>query len=205
MEKEYEAREKLIACAKKEFLEKGFAKASLRSISAAAGMTTGAVYFFCKDKNGLFGAVVEEPLKRLMTLISEHFSEDMATDVSQYQHHAGDHDDFAEAMISMLYADRDALLILLEKAAGSSYDGIIDRFIAMIEQHNFALAEKYAAAHPGKRVNRYFMHWISHVEINAYMHLVTHEDDPQKALKEIKPVMDMLVEGWIAHILEDDI
>ena len=82
MEKEYEAREKLIACAKKEFLEKGFAKASLRSISAAAGMTTGAVYFFCKDKNGLFGAVVEEPLKRLMTLISEHFSADMETDIS---------------------------------------------------------------------------------------------------------------------------
>ena len=204
MEKEYEAREKLIVCAKKEFLEKGFAKASLRSISAAAGMTTGAVYFFCKDKNGLFGAVVEEPLKRLMTLISEHFSEDMATDVSQFQHHAGDHDDFAEGLISMLYADRDALLILLEKAAGSSYEGIIDRFIAMIEQHNLALAEKYAAAFPGKRVNRYFMHWISHVEINAYVHLVTHEDDPQKARKEIKPVMDMLVEGWIAHILEDD-
>ena len=104
----------------------------------------------------------------------------------------------------MLYADRDALLILLEKAAGSSYEGIIDRFIAMIEQHNLALAEKYAAAFPGKRVNRYFMHWISHVEINAYVHLVTHEDDPRKARKEIKPVMDMLVEGWIAHILEDD-
>ncbi len=204
MEKEYEAREKLIACAKKEFLEKGFAKASLRTISAAAGMTTGAVYFFCKDKNGLFGAVVEEPLKRLMTLISEHFSADMETDVSHFQHHPGDHDYFAEAMISMLYSDRDALLILLEKSAGSSYDGIIDRFIAIIEQHNQALAEKYAAAFPGRRINRYFLHWISHVEINAYVHLLTHEDDPQKALREIKPVMNMLIEGWLAHILEDD-
>ena len=205
MEKEYDAREKLIACAKKEFLEKGFAKASLRSISAAAGMTTGAVYFFCKDKNGLFGAVVEEPLQRIMHTIHQHFSDDMATDISHFQHHAGDHDDFAEAMISMLYADRDALLLLLEKSAGSSYEGIIDRIIEMIEQHNFALAEKLAAAHPGKRVNKYFLHWMSHVEINAYVHLVTHEDDPQKAIKEIKPVMDMLVEGWLAHILEDDI
>lgn len=205
MEKEYEAREKLIACAKKEFQEKGFAKASLRSISAAAGMTTGAVYFFCKDKNGLFGAVVEEPLKRIMAVISQHFSEDMEADLSHFQHHAGDHDEFAEAMISMLYADRDALLILLEKAAGSSYEGIIDKFISMIEKHNSALAEKYAAAFPGKRVNRYFLHWMSHVEINAYVHLVTHETDPAQALKEIKPVMDMLVEGWIAHILEDEI
>ncbi|MBR6107083.1 MAG: TetR/AcrR family transcriptional regulator [Oscillospiraceae bacterium] len=204
MEKEYEAREKLIACAKKEFQEKGFAKASLRSISASAGMTTGAVYFFCKDKNGLFGAVVDEPLQRIMHTIQQHFSDDMATDIAHFQHHTGDHDDFAEAMISMLYADRDALLILLEKSAGSSYEGIIDRFIEMIEQHNLALAEKYAAAFPGKRVNRYMLHWLSHVEINAYVHLVTHEADPQKALKKIKPVMDMLVEGWLAHILEDD-
>ena len=205
MEKEYEAREKLLACAKKEFLEKGFAKASLRSISAAAGMTTGAVYFFCKDKNGLFGAVVEKPLKQIMELISAHFSEDMATDVSHFQHHAGDHDDFAEAMISMLYADRDAMLILLEKAAGSSYEGIIDRFIEMIEQHNLGLAQKYAAAFPGKRINQYFVHWMSHVEINAYVHLLTHETDPERALREIKPVMDMMVEGWLAHVLEDDL
>lgn len=205
MEKEYEAREKLIACAKKEFLEKGFVKASLRSISAAAGMTTGAVYFFCKDKNGLFGAVVEEPLKKIMSVIQQHFSEDLETDISHFQHQTGDHDGFAEAMISMLYADREALLILLEKSAGSSYEGILDRIIEMIEKYNFALAEKYAAAFPGKRVNQYFLHWISHVEINAYVHLVTHEDDPKKALKEIKPVMDMLVEGWIVHILEDDI
>ncbi|MCR4760371.1 MAG: TetR/AcrR family transcriptional regulator [Oscillospiraceae bacterium] len=205
MEKEYANREKLIACAKKEFLEKGFAKASLRSISAAAGMTTGAVYFFCKDKNGLFGAVVEEPLQKLMQAIHQHFSDDMKTDVSHFQHIDGDHDDFAALMISLLYADRDAFLILLDKSAGSSYEGIIDRFIGMIEQHNLALAQKYAAAFPGKRVNRYFLHWMAHVEINAYVHLLTHEADPECALREIKPVMNMMIEGWLAHILEDDI
>ena len=47
------SRERLIECAKKEFLEKGFAKASLRNICAQAGLTTGAVYFLFKDKNGL--------------------------------------------------------------------------------------------------------------------------------------------------------
>ncbi|MCR4645606.1 MAG: TetR/AcrR family transcriptional regulator [Oscillospiraceae bacterium] len=203
MEKENEARERLIACAKKEFLEKGFSKASLRSISAAADMTTGAVYFFCKDKNGLLGAVVDEPLQKLMNAIQEHFSEDLSADIASFQHKAGDHDDFAEMMISLLYDNRDALLILLEKSAGSSYEGIVDDLVELIERHNYALAEKYAAAFPGKRINDYMLHWLAHVEINAYVHLITHEADPERALKEIKPVMDMLVEGWMAHILED--
>ncbi len=198
-----DAREKLLTCAKKKFLEKGYTKASLRSISAAAGMTTGAVYFFCKDKDGLFGAVVAEPLQRIKDVIAQHFSEDLEADVTHFQHTEGDHDAFAQEMISLLYADRDAILILLEKAAGSSYEGIVDRFIEMIEKHNLALAERYATAFPGKRVNLYMLHWLSHVEINAYVHLITHEADPDKALKEIKPVMDMLVEGWVAHILED--
>ena len=203
MEKENEARARLISCAKKEFLEKGFAKASLRSISAAAGMTTGAVYFFCKDKNGLFGAVVDEPLQRLTQAIGQHFSLDLHAEPAAFQHQTGDHDDFAEMLISLLYADRDALLILLEKSAGSRYEGIIDRFVGMIEQHNYALAEKVAAVCPDKRINQYFLHWYSHVSINAFVHLVTHVDNKERALKEIKPVMDMLIEGWMAHMLED--
>jgi AcrR family transcriptional regulator len=203
MEQENENREKLLQSAKKEFLEKGFAKASLRKISAEADMTTGAVYFFFKDKDGLFGAVVEKPLQSIIAAIGAHFSADLQTDVSEFQHTAGDHDDFAEQLISLLYADRDALLILLQKSAGSSYEDIVDRLIAMIEQHNTALANQYAAAYPGKRVNEYLLHWFSHVQINAFVHLITHEPDEQKARKSVKPVLDLLVEGWMAHILED--
>ena len=207
MDHDLDSRELLIACAKKEFLEKGYTKASLRSISAAAGMTTGAVYFFCKDKNGLFGAVIEKPLNRITELIRQHFSEDLTLDPASFhhEHESGAHDAFTEALITSLYDDREALLILLEKSAGSAYENIVDRLIEMIGQHNLALAERYAGAFPGKRVNMYMLHWFSHVQINSYVHLLTHEEDPVRALKEIKPVMDMLIEGWMAHILEDDI
>ena len=76
-------REKLIACAKKEFLEKGFAKASLRKMTSEAGLTTGAVYFFFKDKDGLFGAVVEEPLNNIVSVLKKHFAEDAEEDLSK--------------------------------------------------------------------------------------------------------------------------
>ena len=202
MDNENESREKLIIWAKKEFMEKGFEKASLRAISSAAGLTTGAVYFFFKDKNGLFGAVVDEPLNRIINAIDQHFFEDMETDIADFQHTSGGHDEFAELMISALYADREAMLILLEKSSGSCYEGIIDRFVEMIEKHNIALANNYIAAVPDKRVNGYMLHWFSHVQINAFVHLLTHVDDKERAAKEIKPVMDMLVETWLKYVIE---
>ncbi len=44
---------KLIDAAKKEFLDKGYEKASLRKICADADVTTGAMYFFFKNKQRL--------------------------------------------------------------------------------------------------------------------------------------------------------
>ena len=49
MNDEKETRKKLQESAMQEFLEKGFMKASLRSICKNAGVTTGALYFFFQD------------------------------------------------------------------------------------------------------------------------------------------------------------
>ena len=51
-----ETRQHLLECAKREFLEKGYMKASLRNICKEAGVTTGALYFF--SPAGLIAAKV---------------------------------------------------------------------------------------------------------------------------------------------------
>ena len=67
-----ETRQLLLQCAKKEFMEKGYSKASLRSICKEAGVTTGALYFFFQDKDDLFCSLVSDSLMRIMELIKEH-------------------------------------------------------------------------------------------------------------------------------------
>ena len=62
MKNDKETRQKLLVSAKKEFMEKGYVKASLRNICKNAGVTTGALYFFFKDKEDLFGNLIREPL-----------------------------------------------------------------------------------------------------------------------------------------------
>lgn len=198
-----ENRIKLIESAKKEFMEKGFNKASLRKISADAGLTTGAIYFFFKDKNGLFGAIVDEPLKKVMDIITAHYSEEASEDFNTYKHKSGDHDELAELLVPALYENRDAMLLLLEKSAGSDYEGIVDKIIDFTDETYLKLAQRFAGAVPGKKVNDYMLHYFSHMQINAFVHLIIHEPDEKKALKYIKPLMDFMVDGWMKYILED--
>lgn len=51
--------EKIETCAKKEFLDKGYVDASLHTIAAEAGTTTGSIYSRYGGKEGLFSALVE--------------------------------------------------------------------------------------------------------------------------------------------------
>ena len=73
-----ETKERLIESARAEFSEKGYTKASLRKICADAGVTTGALYFFFKDKEDLFAAIVEQPFEELKKILFGHFAEEKA-------------------------------------------------------------------------------------------------------------------------------
>lgn len=55
-----ENREKLIAAARREFAEKGYAAAAMDDITAQAGLTRGALYHGFGGKAGLLAAVVEQ-------------------------------------------------------------------------------------------------------------------------------------------------
>jgi len=55
-----ETRAKLIAAGRKAFAEKGFAAASMDDLTAAAGLTRGALYHNFGDKRGLLAAVVAQ-------------------------------------------------------------------------------------------------------------------------------------------------
>ena len=46
-------RERLLTAAKTEFLERGYRSASLRRISSAAGVTTGAIYVEVKPSSSM--------------------------------------------------------------------------------------------------------------------------------------------------------
>lgn len=202
MKAERETKEKLIASARTEFMEKGYAKASLRKICANAGVTTGALYFFFEDKEDLFRAIVEPPLTALVNMIQEHFREDeqILSLPNVYEPQEGDHDEIAEKLIHHLYQNYDAFILLLTKSQGTAFEDSLDRIVDMTEKQFMTSVELFAKQKAGRAVNSYIVHWTAHMTVDAFTHLLKHEREEQKAIQRMKVIMSFIVNGFVSII-----
>ena len=134
--------EKILECATKEFLEKGYTDASLRTIAANADTSTNSIYVRFKDKEGLFSAIVEPAAEEFMSRcrnIQETFhsfdSEVQRQEVGKYS---------SDAMLDMMdyvYDHFDAFLLLLEASHGTKFQHFIDGLVSMEEEYTWKWLE----------------------------------------------------------------
>ncbi len=197
MSEDRETRNKLLDSAKREFLEKGYMKASLRTICKNAGVTTGALYFFFQDKEDLLKQLVEKPLQGLAAVIQSHLSEELnmgeafaSTDENSEDIRA------ACEIVHFMYQNYDVFEILLTKSQGSAYEDIVSRFADWGEEHYNALAELMAAKLGVSKPDQYMIHWMAHMQVDAFIHLFTHEPDEDRAVRHMEDIVVYLVSGW---------
>lgn len=124
-------RERILACAKDEFLTKGFTEASLRDISAAAGVTTGAVYRYYESKDVLFEALVRPAMDAMDTYFNRETEKYMEKASRGEITGTGDlFGDSLHAWVELFYHYPDAFQLLTLCAAGSFCASYIDDLIA---------------------------------------------------------------------------
>lgn len=197
MSEDRETRNKLLGSAKREFLEKGYMKASLRTICKNAGVTTGALYFFFQDKEDLLRQLVEEPLQGLDAVIQSHLSEELNMDEA-FASADEDSEDIRVAgeIVHYMYRNYDVFEILLTKSQGSAYEDIVSRFADWVEEHYNVLAELMAAKLGVSKPDQYMIHWMAHMQVDAFIHLFTHEPDEDRAVMHMEEIVVYLVSGW---------
>lgn len=204
LDKNKETKEMLIESARAEFSEKGYTKASLRKICADAGVTTGALYFFFKDKEDLFAAIVEQPFDELKKILLGHFTTEKEIPLSaMYEHIDDGHDELSAALIHHLYTNYDAFMLLLTKSQGTRFESAVDEMAEMVDNTYRAMADNIAWQLPDKRVNPYMLHWLSHMIIDAFIHLLTHETNEKKAVGIMSRIMNFYVGSWMDLVFED--
>ncbi len=204
MKEEKETKERLLISAKKEFAEKGYLQASLRNICKNAGVTTGALYFFFKDKEDLFAAIVEEPLQCLYKIMNEHYAYEITHGEGKI--HDGEVDpvdqDATNQIIHILYQHYDEFQVLLTKAQGSRYEKCVDEFVKISEHHYRVLADRITNEQGFPPVEDYMIHWISHLQVDVFVHLCTHEKDEAAAVRHMNSIVKFMVAGWTALFVE---
>ena len=198
-ENDYEKRKLLIEAAKKEFLEKGYNKASLRNICAKAGMTTGALYFFFDNKEDLYSSIVNPPIEELKRMIIEHFKEDrdFMTNIKSMDLGNLDHSDIAEMLVKHIYKNYDSFILLLSGSKDGALDEVIDEFVDLIEKSTMLMVKdsKFYTYDP------FMTHWMAHTTVDSVAHVIKHEKDENTAQKRIQSIMNYLVIGYIKLVM----
>ena len=199
-----ETRKHLLECAGREFLEKGYMKASLRNICKEAGVTTGALYFFFKDKEDLFAALVEEPLQKLYAAMEEHYATEMRNGEQVALLVLEDDRDLetSRQIIRQMYANRDAFLLLLTKSQGSRFENCLDEVVDISEQQYRRLCDTVTCATKKPRIDDYMTHWMAHIMVDTFVHLFLHETEESVALKHVDALTMYLVRGWMGMMTE---
>ena len=175
-------------------------QASLRSICKNAGVTTGALYFFFQDKEDLFTQLVEPTLQKLREYIRQHFQAEQEMIKSGVQNETEDADDIkmTRQILHAMYQNYDILLLAITKSQGSKYEYFVDEFVAIAEQHYRFLADGMAARAGMERIDDYTIHWIAHMQIDVFVHMLQHEPSEEKAQQHIAKIVNYLVAGWMS-------
>ena len=207
MKDDRETKEKLLASAEHEFMEKGYQGASLRNICKNAGVTTGALYFFFKDKDDIFASLVAPVLGSIRTMMEAHMQQELQEVKGELQEGKDDFSDDIYAslrIIHELYQNYDRVQLLLTKSQGSSLAGCIDEFVAFTEKNYRMLADAQAKVCGVAAPDDYTIHWMAHMQIDAFVHLLTHESDEEKAVAHLGDILKYLLAGWYALFQRDE-
>ena len=125
-----ETRGLVLQSAQREFLDKGYEKASLRSIAQNAGVTTGALYVRFPNKSALFAALVEPVSAHLLGLFRtgndqgfEQLDEGRPEDMWSTS------EDVITRIVDYIFEHKEPFDLLINHAAGSGYEHFLDDLV----------------------------------------------------------------------------
>jgi len=199
MAKRVEGRsDKLLECAKAEFLEMGFQEASLRVIAAKADTSTGAIYTRFQDKEGLFHALVDDTVSRLLDwfekgqqAFADQPSETQEKDVFTYK------PDLWEELVNYIYDHWDVFRLLVRCADNSCYDNMLNRMIDIEVNYTYKFLESTGnQALANGALTPMLVHMLSNAFYSGLFETVRHQMSKEDALTYVRQLRRFFVCGW---------
>ena len=190
--------ESVLACAKKEFLEKGYKDASLRVIAQAAGTSTGSIYTRFMDKAGLFDAIVgpaADQLKDMFVEIQENFhSLDDSTQEAEMGEYTSRHQ---MEMLEYIYDHFDEFRLLLDCSDGTRFSGFVDELVDIEVEYTYKYMEVInCESVKSGVVTEDFIHIIVTAYFNGMFEVVRHNMSRDDARKYIRLLNRYHMQGF---------
>lgn len=198
--------ERILAAARREFLEKGFKSSSLRRIVKQAGVTTGAFYGYFDGKEELFAALVEPTYQYILKEYKteyEHFSS-----MSNERKAAEMGNSGRRCMGKLLEysAEHKAELRLLAYCSdGTKYAGMTDELTELeIESTHEFYGTLSELGYPVEQIDERLEHIITRSMMEAFLSLIADESmSYEDSVRYIDDIESFYSAGW-ANVMNKD-
>ena len=188
----------LADAAREEFLEYGYMNASMRRIAAAAGCTTGTLYYRFRDKGELFRYLVDDAANEFMELYknaNEEFSKlPLSSQISCMAMYSHQH---LDEMLGIIYRNFDAFKLIVSCGAGSGYEDYIDRLARMEEESTVAfIGTLKDAGRDVPEIRQELCHMLSNALFNGIFETVVHGFSYTQARDYVHGLERFFTAGW---------
>ena len=180
--------ERILTCAKQEFLEKGYTDASLRAIAAAAETSTNSIYVRFKDKEGLFSAIVEpvlnEMIERFLKMQEEfhHMTPDaQATRMATYA------DGGTLDLVYYMYDHLDEFRLLLDASYGTRFHNFVDQLVSIEVEYTYKYMEAVGCPEKmGDAMTEKLLHIVTTSRFESIFEVIRHGMSREEAAEYIE-------------------
>ncbi|NLJ16792.1 MAG: TetR/AcrR family transcriptional regulator [Clostridiales bacterium] len=189
---------KILKAGREEFLDKGYIKASLRTIAKNAGVSTGAIYGLYRDKMELFSSLVEPYATDFTNNYLVKQEEFKALDNKQQIEVMYNYSTNAlQELLDYIYLHFDAFKLLICCSAGTKYEKFIHTLVdveckSTYSFYNVLKKEGYSP----QKISENLVHILSSAYFAAIFETVEHDMDKDEADEYVSQITSFFHAGW---------
>ena len=188
-----ESHKRIIEAAKQEFLEYGYAEASLRRIAAAANIQVGGLYKHFASKDALFESLVEPAIQGFFELyhtIETAYMDEAAMNEWENQGEA-------VRVMEYIYSHLDEFKLLILRSEGTRYEDFKHEVAKLEEEATLRFLDEFKAN--GGRVNDFDsteFHLLSTAYVESFFQPLIHDLDKEAAMHYAQTLQSFHTPAW---------
>jgi len=190
---------RIIPVAKKEFLSKGFEKASMRAIASEVGMSAAGIYRHFADKEAMFEALLEPLYKEFEIRFKQQrerayrFMDNNCLD-DMWKENAD-----LELFMELVYGYFDEFKLLICCSEGTKHANFIHDFVTMEQEETmeFLVAARSQGIHVNEIVPKE-LHLLLSAYYSAVFEVVIHDFSKEDSKHYLDTLQKFFYPGWRA-------
>jgi len=194
-----EIKSKIIEAAVKEFSALGYEKASMRTIAKAAGISVSNTYNYYVGKEELFVSIIEPVFNQLKDILKQSFQQSMKA-------RAGNNvqsfiDGIVKSLVQLEARQRQLLIILIEKSAGTKYEKSREEMISLLRMHLAEAARKPGSAAQIEENQTYILNIIANNYIDGLFKVLEDYRSKEWAEENLRTLLTYHLNGIKALVV----